>query len=223
MALTGKSLIALLSIAMASGADKEKPKFTALPVDSYPLRQTIDKVTVAAAPFRSNAETEAAFGKLNPNHYGVLPILIVIRNDSDKTLALDKLKLEFVSVDRQHIDATPAADLKYLKGANTPNVYGGPIPGMPPRVSRKKSPLSAWEIEGRAFTARMLPPNETASGFFYFRTFYSSGSTLLLSGLRDAASGKEWFYFEIPLDKQAAEYPDRRLPHTARLGRYPFP
>jgi hypothetical protein len=79
------------------------------------------------------------------------------------------------------------------------------VPGLPTRISRKKNPLDAWEIEGRAFTARMLPPNETANGFFYFRTFYSSGSMLYLRGVREAASGKELFYFEIPLDKQTSQ------------------
>ena len=46
---------------------------------------------------------------------------------------------------------------------------------------------------------------ETASGFFYFRTFFRGGATLLLRGMRQAATGKELFYFEIPLDKQTSE------------------
>jgi hypothetical protein len=82
---------------------------------------------------------------------------------------------------------------------------GPPIPGLPPHTSQKKNPLDAWEIEGRAFAARMLPPNESASGFFYFRAFYRSGSILFLQGVREASTGRELFYFEIPLDKQSSE------------------
>ena len=206
MAITGKSWIALLSIAIAGAAEKDRPPFKPGPVESYELRQAIEKVTVAVAPFRSDSETGTAFGKLNPNHYGLLPVLIVIRNDSGKSLALDKMTVEFVTPDREHIEATPAADVKYMRGAARPNpVSGPPIPGMPTRLSKKKNPLEAWEIEGRAFSARMLPPGETASGFFYFRTFFRGGATLLLRGMRQAATGKELFYFEIPLDKQTSE------------------
>jgi hypothetical protein len=64
----------------------------------------------------------------------------------------------------------------------------------------KKSPLDVWEIEGRAFTAKMIPPGQTASGFFYFQTGMQRGSTVYLSGLREAASGKELMFFEIPLE-----------------------
>jgi len=34
----------------------------------------------------------------------------------------------------------------------------------------------------------MLPANESASGFFYFRAFYRSGSTLILQGVREAST-----------------------------------
>ena len=207
MALTGKWWIALLSIAVASGGDKETPPFKPGPASSYPFRQTLEKVTVAAAAFRSDADLRTAFGKLNPYSYGILPVLVVIQNDTGKTLALDKLKLELTTPDRDHIEPTPASEVRYLHGPSRPGnvVTGPPIPGLPPHTSRKKNPLDAWEIEGRAFTPRMLPSNESASGFFYFRAFYRSGSILLVQGLREASSGRELFYFEIPLDKQSSE------------------
>jgi hypothetical protein len=62
----------------------------------------------------------------------------------------------------------------------------------------------------------MLPPKETASGFFYFRAPYRSGSKLFVRGIREAATGNEWFYFEIPLDKEVSERPAVRRPDTER-------
>jgi len=50
-----------------------------------------------------------------------------------------------------------------------------------------------------AFAAKMLPPGQSASGFFYFQTGFMRSSTLFVSGLKDAKSGEEIFYFEIPL------------------------
>jgi hypothetical protein len=66
-------------------------------------------------------------------------------------------------------------------------------------IKSKKNPLDAWEIEGRAFAAQMLPAGQSASGFFYFQTELQPGATLYISGMRQASTGKELFYFETPL------------------------
>ena len=199
--LTGKSLIVLLSIAAAFAGEKDKPAFKPGPASSYPTRQAISGVTVAAVALRSDAETEPAFGKVNPYKYGVLPVLVVIQNDSKQAIALDSLKVSFVLPDRDRVEATPAVDLKYISGPSAPSVYSGPVPQAPIHLSKKKNPLGEWQIEGRAFAARMLAPKDSASGFFYFRATWQSGSTLYLTGLREAATGKDLFYFEVPLDK----------------------
>ena len=65
----------------------------------------------------------------------------------------------------------------------------------------KKGPLNTWEIEGRAFNAKMLPAGGSVYGFFYFQTEPIPGSKLYLTGVKDAATGEDYFYFEIPLDK----------------------
>jgi hypothetical protein len=72
-------------------------------------------------------------------------------------------------------------------------------PGGKPKILAKKNPLDAWEIEGRAFAAKMLPAGQSASGFLYFRTGLQRGATIYLNGLTEAATGKELFYFEISL------------------------
>ena len=50
-----------------------------------------------------------------------------------------------------------------------------------------------------SFTAQMLPPGQSASGFFYFQTGLQRDATIYLSGIREAATGKELLYFELPL------------------------
>ena len=78
-------------------------------------------------------------------------------------------------------------------------MIGGPG-GSRPKIISKKNPLDAWEIEGRAFSAKMLPPGQSASGFLYFQTGLQRGATIYLSGFTEAATGKELLYFEIPLE-----------------------
>ena len=55
--------------------------------------------------------------------------------------------------------------------------------------------------EGRAFAAKMLPPGESASGFFYFQVPHRAGSVLYITGIREASTRRELFYIEIPFER----------------------
>ena len=94
-------------------------------------------------------------------------------------------------------EATPAREVRYLKGTDRPNVITGPVGNT--KILKRKNPLDAWEIEGRSFSAEILPPGQSASGFFYFQTPLQHGSSLYVNGLYEAATSKELFYFELPL------------------------
>jgi hypothetical protein len=186
----------MILAAAALAADKDA-KFDVRPAANYPAHQTNSKVTIGVQPFVSDEEAHPAFGKNNPYKYGILPILVVIQNDSGQAIRVDGIKVEYTVLDRTRVSATPAKDVRFLKGANKPNVVVGPTG---PKLGRqKKNPLDTWEIEGRAFAAKMIPPGQSASGFFYFQAAYQRGATLYLTGLSEAGTGKELFYFEIPM------------------------
>jgi hypothetical protein len=194
-----KRWLLLTSIAVAFAADKEHGKFVPLPVEQYPNHQTETGVTVAALPYETKDQAAPAFGKVNPYEYGVLPILVVIKNGGKTAIQANRIHVQYMWPDRTKIDSTPARDVRYI-GAKSPN---GRVP-MPrplglPTSHKVKQPLGEWEIEGRAFAAEMILPGETASGFFYFQTGHRSGSTLFVSGLRDPATNRELIYFELPL------------------------
>jgi hypothetical protein len=176
--------------------DKDK-KFSPPALESVTTKVTNDDVTLAAIPFHTDEQAKTAFGKVNPYEHGVLPVLVVIRNDSKKAVTLDRMQVEYIDRSRDRIENTPAAEVQYLKAPKRPNFNPSPIPGV--RLG-KKNPLAAEEIEMRAWAAKMLPPGESAHGFFYFRTGHRPGAKLYVTGLVDAASGKDLFYFETPLD-----------------------
>jgi len=184
-----------MSIAAAFAADKTP--FKAEPASSYAHKQTNDAITIAAEAYGGGEKMKAAFGKLDPNEYGVLPVLVVIQNDGNESIRLDRLKASYVGPNTR-VEATPAREVKFARGVQRPNVYQGP-PGRPPLIRGKKNPLDAWEIEGRAFSAQMLPPGQTASGFFYFQVDPQQKGSVYINGLTEARSGKELFYFEVPL------------------------
>lgn len=192
-------LLLAVSIAAAPAADNEKSKFEVKPAASYPHHQTSEHVTIAAEPMETDEQTHEAFGKVNPYRYGLLPVLIVIQNDGKDAIKVDRLKLVYTLPDRTRVEATPAQDVRFLHGATAPRGLPGPTGGIhikkPP-----KNPLAEWEIEGRAFAARMVPAGQSASGFVYFQVPHSSeAASVYVSGLEDPVTGKELYYFEIPM------------------------
>ena len=191
--------IVLLSIAsVALAVDKDKGRFSVQPAASYPGHETHEKITIAAIPYNTKELVEVAFGKVKPYEHGIMPVLIVIQNDTGKALRLD-LKAQYVFSDGEHVEAMPPDDVVRYQGIQkrpgmpTPS----PIPIPLPR-GNKKGPLNTPEIEGRAWEVRLIPPGESAHGFFYFQADTTRGAQIYLTGIKDAASGQPYFYFEIP-------------------------
>ncbi len=140
----------------AYASDNDKPAFQVGPATSFKQKQTISGVTVAAEAYDSQAQAGLAFGKLNPYEYGVLPVLLVIQNDSKQAIKLERMLAQYITPSRDQIEATPASDVPYLKAPKNPStVLKSPIPGV---GKPKKSPLLNPVIGERAFAARMLPP-----------------------------------------------------------------
>jgi hypothetical protein len=179
------------------GAD-ERTTFQAKPAGGYAHKQTSEKVTIAAEQFITDDQAKDAFGKVNPWRLGVLPVLVVIQNDSAAALRIDRIRFIYVLPDRTRVEATPAGDLRFLRNIKTPTT-GPKMPKLPGAKSAK-NPLAEWEIEGRSFSAKMIPPGQSASGFVYFQVpATSAASSLYVSGLMNAVSGNELYYFEVPL------------------------
>ena len=194
-----KFLLVFSLVSIALGADKDHDTLAIGPASSYTYKQTSEGVTIAADVYETGDKVKEAFGKHNPYDYGVLPILVVIENHSSKAIRAERLDVEYTMPGHGRVEATPAGELKYIHGVRQPRANPAPIPGLPGVGKSKQSPLAEWQIEGRAFSAKMIPPGDSASGFFYFQTGHRSGSTLYLSGLTDAASGHELLYFVFPL------------------------
>jgi hypothetical protein len=189
-----KRLALVMSIAAAFAADKAPP-FRPAAADSY-SHQTSERVTIGVDAYASEEKVKTAFGKVNPNLYGILPVLVVVQNNGDKTVRLSRLQAEYVGTGSNRVEATPARDVRYLNPEISNRTVTAPtrIP-----LPRKKNPLDAWEIEGRAFAADTLPPGNSAAGFFYFQTTPQAQATIYISGITEAGTGRELLYFEIPV------------------------
>ncbi len=177
---------------------KDAP-FRPKPASAYPSHQTIGQLKLAAIAFETDGDTKPLFGgKVNPNEYEVLPVLLVLENTGSDTYMLDRMMTLFQNSRGQKLEPTKATELPYLVGVKRPSSgvgYPSPIP-----LPKKKNPLSAIEFDSRAWGAKTLLKGESAHGFFYFQTRNTRNSMLYVSGIREASTGKEVFFAEIPID-----------------------
>jgi hypothetical protein len=191
------SSIALAVGAAVVGTSAEDKPFRAGAASDY-AHQTSEQVTIGAKSYDTQELTAEAFGKkADLLKYGVLAVLVVIENKRQKTLDLRNLEVNLVAADGRHAGPVSPEDIPFLgKRSKTPTM--NPVPNPLPK---KKNPLNAPQIVERAFAAKMLPPGDSTSGFFYFEARPEAGDKLYLNGLRDTLSGKEILYFEFGLDR----------------------
>jgi hypothetical protein len=191
------SSIALAVGAAVVGTSAEDKPFRAGAASDY-AHQTSEQVTIGAKSYDTQELTAEAFGKKTDLlKYGVLAVLVVIENKRQKTLDLRNLEVNLVAADGRHAGPVSPEDIPFLgKRSKTPTM--NPVPNPLPK---KKNPLNAPQIVERAFAAKMLPPGDSTSGFFYFEARPEAGDKLYLNGLRDTPSGKEILYFEFGLDR----------------------
>ena len=149
-----KSLALLLSISAGLAADKETP-FKAAPAASYASHQSNAQITIGVDPYVTLDKVQLAFGKLQPNQFGILPVLVVIQNDSGKAIRLDRLKVEYLGPNHDRVEATPAKDVRYLKPPQRPAAIDGP--------GQSQSAQEQEEPAGRMGDRRPRPGGADAS------------------------------------------------------------
>jgi hypothetical protein len=191
-------VIASITLAAVVALASDETPFRAKAATEY-AHQLSEKVLVGAKAFDNENLTAQAFGKkADLLKYGVLPVLVVIENKRDRAIDIQNMQVELVASDGRHGQAVPPEDVMQLpqNGKKPPRIGGGPLP-IP--LPKKKNPLNTPELVERAFSARVVPANDSVSGFFYFEARPESGDSLYLSGVRDARTSKELLYFEFPL------------------------
>src|SRR5579871_5023966 len=99
-------LLPVLMLAAPVFADKkEEVKFSPGPAATYATKQTNENVTIALKPYDTEELARVAFGKVNPYQYGILPILVIVQNDTNETLRLEGMHVRYTDFDGTEIDA----------------------------------------------------------------------------------------------------------------------
>jgi len=192
----GWLLMLLLSIT-AQAVDKGGLKIA--DASTYPNKQTNGGLTIAVIPFTTQEQMKSAFGKVNLIEFGVQPVMVVMKNESGKTLNLNAMEVSYLTPTRREVASTPADEVRFIDSPQRPNLGPGRYPNPLPQ-RKKKSKLAIDEIDGHAFHAKMIPTGETAHGFFYFQIGHREGSQIYVRGIVEAGTGKELLFFEIPMN-----------------------
>ncbi len=161
-----------------------------------------EKVVIAAEPYDTQ-EKEAIF-RVDYLAHGVLPIRIIVTNNSDRPINMEMARIAFITAsDRKIVTAEPE-DVKKLM--SRPVSSGSLI--LPSDADSKikfKSGMADIDSDYDTFEYRALevPAHSTRAGFLFFGLsgldHPLTGAHLQLRQLRDA-DGNELDYFEIPFD-----------------------
>ena len=193
-------------------AAKEFSMPKAQPAFSFPAHDhhSNENVTVAVDPYETPAKDGIFIVKYR--EHGLLPVLLIITNDSDAPIQLADMKAELVTADRTKLIPDNEDDI--VRRISHPNASGThyPIPFPTKKAKGGVSSKEMDEIQSAQFRAKAVEPRSSQIGFLFFDVSDISsplaGARFYLTGVRNS-SGNDLMYFEVSLDK----YLENRKPH----------
>jgi hypothetical protein len=187
----------------------EKPRQPSPPLSAqeYPMHDTHDqeRVTIAAEP--CNTKETLPHTRLDYLGHDMLPIRVIITNDSEFSLTLDDARIHFISGDNTVVPAATDDDLQRrmftLNGAKGSKI---PLPmPLPPITVHHDVDKKILDDENDfGFKTTMIKAHTTVAGYLFYDTQgldrpVLTHATLELRKVRFAASNQALDSFEIPL------------------------
>ena len=188
-----------------AGKDFSMPK--AQPAAAYPAHDyhSKEKVTVGLDPY--DAPPKANIFVVHYRALDLLPLFVVITNDSDEAITLSGVNAELVTADGTKL--APATDDDIYRRLSHPNAPGARVP-FPFPTKRVKGGVNSkeWsEIQIAGFKAKAVEPRSTQAGFLFFDIADVrdplSGSHFYLTGVQDS-SGNDLMYFDVQLQQPSS-------------------
>ncbi len=186
-------------------AAKDFVKPVARPAASYPAHESHSDEGITAAIDPYDMPDKAQIFSVDYREEGLLPIFVILTNDSDEPISLSGMKAQLITVNRTKIPPSDTDDV-YRRLAHPSSSAGPTIPLPIPRKKVKGAvPKKVMdELQTAQFSAKAVEPHGTQSGFMFFDIAGIStplaGARFYLTGLQNA-KGNDLMYFEIPLEK----------------------
>lgn len=201
--------VAVVLAATMAIASKEYTPPRPLAAKTYPAHDehADEKVTIAADPYDKPDKAAQVF-TLSYSEKDYLPIYLVITNDGDQPITMNRLDVKLVTSSRAKLQPADIEDLyrrfsRVRRRGDEPSRNPLPIP-LPRHPDTGLPKGGADEITNAQVRAKAVEPHGTQAGFLFFDVAGISqplaGAHLYVSGLRDG-KGNELLFFDIPLDK----------------------
>ena len=205
-------LFAALLLAVACFAAKQFQMPPIQQARSYPAHDEHpqEKVTVAADPYDLAPKTDIF--TVPYLRHEVLPVFLVISNDSDQPISLMSMKVQLVTARRSKLEPLDSDDMMRRVGGPSqvgrsspprPSPLPIPLPGSGGRQQTRRG-QAYEEIEAAMFQARAVEAHGKQAGFVFFDVRDIAqplhGGRLFVSGVK-TGEGQELWFFEIPMEK----------------------
>jgi hypothetical protein len=210
------SLIAAASLTFAlvtpSPAEKPRKPISPQSAQDYAMHDTHDqeRVTIAAEPCTSKETIPNT--RLDYLGHDLLPIRVIVTNDSEFALTLDDARIHFISGDNTVIAAATDDELQRrlftLSGSKSKIPLPAPLPSITVHHDINKKIVDDENDFG--FQTTTIKPHTTVAGYLFYdmqgldRPFLAH-ATLELRKVRFSASNQALDSFEIPLSPVAKD------------------
>lgn len=214
--------LALLCLTPCSArASDQKSAPPARPAAEYPAADTHpnEHVTIAADP--CDDPKLCSFFRLPYIQHGLLPIRVVVTNDSDHALSLDEARMQFISANNDKIPAATEEDIN-RRIFTIRGTQGTKIPIIP--ITIHHAPVDkkiTQDGNDFGFKSTTVQPHSTLAGYLFYDIKdlddpALKGADLYVKMIHTVDSKQDLFAFTIPLDKWLAANPGAPSNHARR-------
>ena len=198
----------------------EKTAPAAKPAAEYAAHETHpdEHVTLAAEPCED--AKDCAFFRIKYQDHGLLPIRLIITNDSDHALSLDEARMQFISAANDKLPAATSDDIN-RRLFTIKNARGTKIPVIPITVHHPVDKKILDDDRDFGFKTTTVAPHSTLAGYLIYDVKQLDDpvlehAELYVKMIRTKDGNQELFAFSIPFDKWLAANPDAPSNHARK-------
>jgi hypothetical protein len=167
-------------------------------------------MSVSVDPITDESRAKDTFGKANPLPAGILPVEVILRNETPHPIHINLTTVELevhIHDERQDVDwLTPvevANAIAHPDGPPPPKQRRVPVIGVPLPGNDKKVEKLAAILRPLMLDSDIIPPLATIHGFLYFNLSHElnqvPSSSLYMPDVVFLPSNDPLIFFEIPL------------------------
>ena len=214
--LTSTATLALL-LAHPLSAEKARKPVLPLTAQEYPMHDEheLEHVAIAAEP--GDTRDTRPDTRLDYLAHDMLPIRVIVTNDSEFDLTLDDARIHFIASDNSNVPAATDDELQRrmftLGSANKKIPLPLPLPPITVHGNVDKKILA--DVEDFGFKTTTVKAHTTVAGYLFYDIQGLTApalehATLELRKVRFAANNKALDSFEIPLHPTSNPAPNKR-------------